>query len=109
MLALGDHSEARLCFLNALETAWAMQLIPAVLDAVIGMAAVQMQVSETIPALELLLFVLNHPNSNKETQGRAREIYAELKSQLTHQQIEATKARAQLKTLENVVEELRTK
>ena len=58
--------------------------------------------------LELLLVVLNHPASFHDTKDRAAHLRTELVAQITSQQIEAAQWWAQVKTYEDVVDEVLT-
>ena len=68
------------------------------------LAALQMQEGAAEAGLELLAHVLQHLTSTPETKTRARQLWTELKAQLTPQQIEA--AQIQARSFEAVTQEL---
>jgi predicted ATPase/DNA-binding XRE family transcriptional regulator len=104
--AAHDTSEAGQIFLDALQLAMELQAIPLALDALMGLAHLQAQTGKAEAALELSICVASHPSSTQEAKDRAEHLRAELRSQLTPQQIEAVLARAQVKSFDVLVTEL---
>jgi hypothetical protein len=80
--------------------------MPVALEALAGFARLQAKQGHREQALELLLMVLNHPASFRETKNRASELRAELEAQLSSTQIEAIPAHTAEKAFETVVEDL---
>ncbi len=104
--AADDTSEARQIFLDALQLAMELQAIPLALDALMGLAHLQARTGKAEAAFELSICVASHSSSTQEAKTRADHLRAELRSQLTPQQIEALQARAQIKSLDVLVTEL---
>jgi predicted ATPase/transcriptional regulator with XRE-family HTH domain len=104
--AAGDSSEARRIFLEALHLATEAQATPLALDALVGLAQQQARAGEAQQALELSMCVLSHSASTQEAKDRAQQLRAQLKSQLTPQQVEAVQERAQTRTFALLVTEL---
>lgn len=77
-----------------------------VMEARVGIASLQAKRGEMHSALELLLFVLNHPTCDQEIKNRANALQAELEAQLTQIDIEAIQAHTVDKTFKAVVEDL---
>jgi len=102
----GDLSEASRIYLEALQLAMEGQVTSLALDALSGLAHLQAGAGQTEQALELSICVLSHPSSTQEAKTRAEGLCAELRSQLTPQQIEAVQAQAQTKSLDVLATEL---
>ncbi len=102
----GAYAEARNCFLDSLKMAMEVQAIPAILDTLVGLAGAQAKEGAMEQALELLTHALSHPASSREMKDRAERLRAELEGQLSPQQIEAARSRAQAKTFEAIVAEI---
>jgi tetratricopeptide (TPR) repeat protein len=105
-LARGDDIEAQNSFIAVLRLVREGGFIPFALDALAGLASLQVKQGDGEHALELLLVVLNHPASSQETKDRADQLSAKLEAQLTPTQIEAIHAHTGEKTFEAVMEEL---
>jgi predicted ATPase/DNA-binding XRE family transcriptional regulator len=106
LFALGNDVEAERIWRESLRIAAEIRGIPVVLEALVGIASLRAKRGETQSALELLLIVLNHPACDQEIKNRASALQAELETQLTPAQIEATQVRAGEETFEAVVEDL---
>jgi tetratricopeptide (TPR) repeat protein len=102
----GAYTEARNCFLDSLKMAMEVQAVPAILDTLVGLAGVQAKEGAMEQALELLTHILSHPASSREMKDRAERLRTELEGQLSPQQIEAARSRAQAKTFEAIVAEI---
>ena len=105
-LTLDDISDAQKSFTEALILARTCNYTPYALDALTGIATLQAKRGEIEQALELLLIVLAHSASVRDTRNRAEQLRNELEAQLTKQQVEAAEARAQAKTFEDAVDEV---
>jgi predicted ATPase/DNA-binding XRE family transcriptional regulator len=106
IFALGNDAEAERGWCEALHVTMKTQGTFVALEALAGIAALKAKQGNIKRALELSLTVLNHPASLQETKNRASALRAELEAQLTSQQVEAVRERAQTKTLEAIVEEV---
>jgi len=106
VFALGNDAEAERVWRESLRIAIETGGTFVALEAIAGLASLQAKRGNTEHALELLLFVLNHPASFQGTKNHATQLRAELEAQLTSQQVEAAQVRAQAQTFESVVEEV---
>jgi len=106
VLALGNHAEAGRAWHESMRIATETSGTPVALEALAGFASLQAKQGNAEYALEWLLIVLNHPASFQETKNRAAHLRAELEVQLTSQQVQAARERAQAKTFEDAVNEV---
>jgi predicted ATPase/transcriptional regulator with XRE-family HTH domain len=104
--AQGDGPMARRCFLEALAVARNAEITPIVLDALLGVAVVQAQEGNLEAALEMVVHVLQHPAHTQGVHSQAERLRANLESELTTEQIDRIRARAQDKTQDALVREL---
>jgi tetratricopeptide (TPR) repeat protein len=99
-----EYQEARKCFHEALKRAIDEQVAPAILYALVGMAALLTNEGKKKQALELITHVLHHPaTSHFETKNRAEQLLAELESQLSPQEFAAAQERGKARELEYYV------
>jgi predicted ATPase/transcriptional regulator with XRE-family HTH domain len=82
-LDLGQPIAAQQYFGEALRIADEIQNLPRVLDALVGLAALQAQAGTSKRALQLVAYVLNQPASNQETKARAEQLRTALVGQMT--------------------------
>ena len=101
-----DYPEARQLFFEALKIALETQAPTGVLDALVGLAVVQVHEGTTESALELVVHVLQHPASSHEAKARAERLRVELEANLTPERIEVIRLRAQGRSIEMVAQEL---
>jgi tetratricopeptide (TPR) repeat protein len=106
ILALEDEAEAGRVWRESLRIATDIHGTPVALEALAGLASLQVKRGELEHALELLWVVLNHPASFQDTKNHAAGLRADLEAQLTRQQVEAIQARAQATTFEAAVTEV---
>ena len=99
-------ADAQQCFLRALRLASETNLIPCILDSLVGIAWIYAGQGKEEAAMELAIEVEKHPAVTQDTKARAEELRLELETQLTSTQIEMAQARAAETTFEAVVEEL---
>jgi predicted ATPase/transcriptional regulator with XRE-family HTH domain len=104
--AAGELLEARRIFVDTLRGAMEAQTAPLAMDALTGLAKLQARAGQAEQALEFSAHVLCHPASTQQAKDSAAQVGQQLKSQLTPQQAEAAQARAQAKSLENLMAEL---
>jgi len=104
--ASGAESEAKQYLLQALQTAIETQIAHTALQALTEIAVIEMNEGNAELALELVTYCLRHPSTKWEISNRAESLRAELVAQLTPQQVEAAEARAQARTLEDLVQEI---
>jgi tetratricopeptide (TPR) repeat protein len=104
--AQADGQMARRCFLEALAVARNAEITPIVLDALLGVAVVQAQEGNLEAALEMVVHVLQDPAHTQGVHSQAERLRANLESDLTAEQIDCIRARAQDKTQDALVREL---
>jgi predicted ATPase/DNA-binding SARP family transcriptional activator len=106
--ALREDPAAQRYFTEALKMAIAIQVVPAALDALIGLVPLLMAAEEVKQrqALEILAFILNHPAASQDHQDRAARLLAELEPHFSAEQIGAAQARGQAGTLEMIVKKI---
>jgi hypothetical protein len=99
-LALKEWADARITFQDSLKTAHEGGIIPVMLNALIGLAALQIQQKASPETLALILFILQHPSSNQETKELAKRLLPEAKAQLTQEEINVAQEDATLNDLD---------
>ena len=102
-LALGQEAEARNAFNAALRMAYEGGFMTSALNALAGLAALDIQQKASKGTLELILYVLQHPSSSQETKNPVARLRAELESRLTQEEIEAAQQRAGSMSLDELV------
>jgi tetratricopeptide (TPR) repeat protein len=102
----GDGPMARRCFLEALAVARNAEITPSVLDALLGVAALQAEEGNVEAALEMVVHVLQDPAHTQGVHNQAERLRAKLETNLTGEQIGVIRARAQDKTRDALVREL---
>jgi predicted ATPase/transcriptional regulator with XRE-family HTH domain len=106
LLAQADWPAARGCFAEALGVARAAQIVPVMLDGLLGIAALRAQEGAPAAALELVLHILHDPAGSHTTHARADQLRVELAAQLADDQIAAIDARVRDTTLERLLQDL---
>ena len=106
LLKVGDKERARRHFLDALSVANNMQILPVLMDALMGVAETQTLEGSLESALETLILISQHPSSSRATKTRAEKLQSELKSQLPPQRVRNIKSRANQKRLEFAITEI---
>lgn len=108
ILAIGDLREAENTFHKAIKVAVQNHDVLVLHGALLGLATVRAREGASASALELITHILQYPSSRKEIMDRARQLRAELETQLTPEQIETVTARAQSKSFDAVIKEALT-
>ncbi len=106
LLAQRQNTKAGKLYLEALQIVSEIQAIPAVLDALTGIAGIMFDEDECERALELVTLVLNHPAADGETKQRAERIHTILMVELLPDQVEAATARGQHTPLDVIITDL---
>jgi predicted ATPase/DNA-binding XRE family transcriptional regulator/Flp pilus assembly protein TadD len=106
LLKMDDKERARRHFLDALSVANNMQIIPVLMDALMGVAEIQTREGAFASALETLILIHENPSSSRATKTRAEELQSEIKSQLPPQRVRNIKSRVNQKTVEFAVTEI---
>jgi predicted ATPase/DNA-binding SARP family transcriptional activator len=102
-LALGECTEARGHFQEALRLAKEAGLSSHMLDALVGLAHLSARDGHAELAFEVVIRVLEHPASEQITRERAEQLGVDLEARLAAQQIQAVRARAQARSLDDVI------
>jgi len=105
-LTIGDAGEAQKSFIAVLRMARAGSYLPYTLDALAGLAIIWAASAASERALELASCVLQHPAATHEARTRAEQLRSELALQLTPQQVESAQTRVQLRSLDQVVDQI---
>ena len=106
LLKAGDKVKARSYFLDALSIAREMQLLPVLLDALLGEAEIQVLDGQIESALEILMAVSQNASSSLATKTRAEQLRSGLISQLPAQRTKAIKAKITQKPFDSLVVEI---
>ena len=102
-LSLGELSSAAERFRQAIRTSLEAQTFPVALNALLGLARVYALEGKVDFALEIAIRIIDHPASPQDARASANQLYRDLESQFTADEVEATYQRAHSKTLEEFV------
>jgi len=105
-LAQSDIAEAESSAIIALKAARETEYNLNALEALAALAEIHARLGRSLSAFEMALFVLNHSASSQKAKDRAEKLLADLETQLTPEQIEAARSRAQSMTLDSLAREL---
>jgi len=100
----GDLLEAERTYLESLRIAVDAQTTPVALEALAGLARLQLQAGELERAYELAYFVLHHSAATFETEENASLITSTAEKALDDQRVHALQKRAGQHTLTSIVE-----
>jgi tetratricopeptide (TPR) repeat protein len=103
-LALNQAVEAQNDFNSALRLAYEGGSLPSALNALTSLAALETKEKATQRTLEMILYILQHPASARETKDLATRLQLELESKLPPEQVEAAAQNIRLKSLEEFVQ-----
>jgi tetratricopeptide (TPR) repeat protein len=92
---LGEEQLASEYLREALQIAWEIEAIPAVLENLVGLAPYLAKMGETGPSLELLAFVSHHPSAEHAVREKADKLFAELSADCSPQVVAAARAKAE--------------
>ena len=106
VFAMGNDAEAGNLLRESLVIATETRGIFIALDALVGMAGLEMKRGDPVHALALLVVILNHPATVQETRARATHLRAELEAQMTRRKVDAAHEWVKDKTFESIVEEV---
>lgn len=102
----GSHFESTQALLEAYQVTMELQTLAVAWQALVEMALSKKEQEEMERALELVSFVLENAETNREARQRAGQLKANLEAMLTPQQIEAVQARVQEKAFEDIAQDL---
>ena len=100
----GECPKAEKYFLEALELAHESHAEANLLDALVGLAAVQLKCGDLLLALDLASIVLQNSNATSQAKARASQIRKSLEARFTPEQIEQAWQSAQAWTMGQVIE-----
>lgn len=101
--AEGHAAAAQQYFHKALQIAAAEKILPNALDALTGLATLQVKQGATAQTLALVCHILNHPATNQESKMQAATLRATIEAQLIPQQIDAIRQQVAAEPFDNVV------
>jgi predicted ATPase len=101
-LSLGELPSAAERFRQAIRISLEAQTLPVALNALLGLAKVYAQEHKTEAALEIALYVKDHPTSTQDARDRAHQIQRDLVARLTPSEAEAAYQRARAYTFEEI-------
>jgi predicted ATPase/transcriptional regulator with XRE-family HTH domain len=104
VFALGRDAEAEAIWREALRLSLETQGTHIGLEALAGYAGLQAKRGYIEQAIEISIFVIDHPASVQETKNRAAQLHAQLESRLTPQEIDGIQRRARANTLDSLAE-----
>jgi len=102
LLLGGSPRDAKFHFIETIKMAAENQLLPAIVEAVIGVASILAQEKETDIAYELAYYVLNHPSTNPLIKEQADQLRADLEAQISQRRMEEIRVSTQNKTVEDI-------
>ncbi len=105
-LLAGETAGAQRHFQAAIEIALETKMRPVALAALLGLAQVQVIKEQHQRALELTLFVLNHPATPQADKHRAQQMVAELALPLSPPSLDTLQAQAKMWTFEQVISDV---
>jgi len=106
LLLQNNLQEAKYYFAETMKIAAEDQLLPAIVEALIGVARIQAQEKEISSAYELAFYVLNHPATYPLIKERANNLCSDLETQLTPGKTDEIQALAQNKTIDEITEQV---
>jgi tetratricopeptide (TPR) repeat protein len=101
-VALSDGSAAAGYFAEALHIAMEIRAVPLALQIMIGMADLLARQGQVLWALEILVFVSDHPLVDQEGRQRAEEVYISWADQATAEEIAHARDRSAFWELESL-------
>lgn len=102
----GNLPKAREIYLNALRVAIVSQSITIGMEAMLGLACLELQENKPEKAYELSYLVMNHPAISQEVRDRSIVINKHTQKQLTEKQIKEIVEIAQKQTMEEIAAQL---
>lgn len=102
----GNQCESKRVYLEALRLSREAESIPLMLESLAGLAQLALQDHTYQQALEVSIFVKDHPASTQETRDRARQIGMKATKHVSSEQIQEIKEKISKQTLETIVNAL---
>lgn len=105
-LASGEHTLAQESFRESGKVALASQALPMLLDALTGLAMVDVEQNRHERALVSVMHILANPSTTLDTKNRSEKLRADLVMQLSKEKMELVKELAQRKSFDTLIHEL---
>ena len=106
LLKAGDPDAARKYFVDAISIAREMQVLPVLLDALVGEAEIQARQGGVESALEILMAVSQNPSCSLATKTRAEKLRSDLLIQMPTPRVKTLKAKISHKPIDVLVEDI---
>ena len=106
LLLQGSLQEAKSYFVETIKMAAEDQLAPAIVEALIGIAAIQAHDKEFNAAYELVFHALNHPSIHPSIKERAKQLCTDLEIKIPPTVVKEIQELAQSKSLEEITNEI---
>ena len=106
LLLQNNLQEAKFYFTETVKMAAEDQLLPAIVESLIGVATINAQEKEIDSAYELAFYVLNHPATYPLIKERADQLCSDLESQITPGKLGEIQTFAQNKTIDEITNQV---
>jgi hypothetical protein len=107
MAAEGNaDSLAYACYEEALHTARAIEALPWVLSAAVGIAALSAKAGRYGPVVEMLTLAVYHPACNQRTRERSARLLSRLEAELPAEAVAGAEERGRHKQLDDAIQDL---
>jgi len=106
LLLQGSLQEAEFYYIETIKLATDDRLLPAIVEALTGIATIQAQEEKIDSAYELAFYVLNHSATYPLIKERAQQLCSDLEPRLTPEQTESIQTAIQDKTIEGIIEQV---
>lgn len=102
----GKIKEAKQAFLEALDMAISDPILPAALEALLGLAELLMAQEEFDQASEIIAQVMNHPASSQHSKDKAGQLWPTLAARFSTDQLETLMSHASCQSLQTIAARL---
>jgi len=106
LLLQGSRQDAKSHFIETIKLATEDRLLPAIVEALIGIATIQAQEEKIDSSYELAFYVLHHSATYPLIKERAQQLCSDLEPRLTREQTESIQTAIQKKTIEGIIEQV---
>jgi len=106
LLLQDSLQDAKFYFSETIKMAMEDQLLPAIVEALIGVATIQTQEKNIDSAYELAFYVLHHPATYPLIKTRAEQLCSDLETQFTPEKMKGIRKLAKNKTIEDIANEV---
>ncbi len=98
--------EAKQIFLEALDMAVTDPILPAAMEALVGLADLLMQEGDVCRASEMIAQVMNHPASGQHARDKAKRLWLALETRFSTDQLDSVMTSASCQSLQMIVARL---